>query len=280
MNKTVEQICTLGLGIILGAGVTSFYQPQQNTAQQLSSSVSSPAEVAEQGVLPAKSATPELLAGSTLATEGKSVPPQKAVRLMSRQQPASPLGLARQLWDERTSDLMGPALVKEAVEDLSEDELLDLMATYTRLAPDDIPAEVNVRDFADRLGEIYFGDSFARQDNYLDNPEEAAAMEFATRADSNNQAVEPRQDFQAQEKRIYASFANSDYQERDVMVKWSRADSPEVYVYDKYPINTSKDHNYVYLEQPNGWENGDYQVEIYSLADNLSLMARGNYAVN
>ncbi len=175
--------------------------------------------------------------------------------------------------------LPNPEMIRAAVEQLHDDELLDLVQTYTGLIPQDLPEDVPVVDFAERLGEIYYSDSFERAGNQLDDPILASHVEFDIHCDEDNRTVEARQGFAADNRRIYASFESSGYNEKNVMVKWSRVDSPEVLVYDKYPVNTGKGHNYVWLERPNDWESGYYQVEIFSLADNLSLMARGDYEV-
>ena len=63
------------------------------------------------------------------------------------------------------------------------------------------------------------------------------------------------------------------------MVKWYRVDDPKVYIFDKYDISKDKNNNFVWLEKPSGWNEGLYGVEIYSMEDNLSLMAYGEYSV-
>ncbi|MBU0680658.1 MAG: hypothetical protein KKD73_04465 [Proteobacteria bacterium] len=172
-----------------------------------------------------------------------------------------------------------PQLLRAAVAQYSDAELLRMIAAYTHLAPHDLPEDVAVADVAERLAEIYYGDSFDRA-GPLDDPGRVTGMEFDVNKAAANRVADPQELFTVTDKRIYASFETSGYGEREVMVKWSRVDSPEVLIYDKYPIMVGMDHNYVWLEQPQGWEAGKYQVDIYSLADNLSLLARGTYDVD
>ncbi len=201
-------------------------------------------------------------------------------RQQARRQAPQSVSLQDSLFWQAGTMTPDPTLISVAVSQFSDEEVLDMITAYTHLAPHDLPEDVAVKEFAGRLAEIYYGDSFDRPGNPLDNPGFVGEMEFDVTKAAANRVPEPRDLFTATDKRIYASFETSGYDDRAVMVKWSRVDSPEVLIYDKYPIMVGMGHNYVWLEQPQGWEAGDYQVEIYSLADNLSLLARGSYGVD
>ena len=168
---------------------------------------------------------------------------------------------------------------RNVVDHLSDAELEEIIRSYTRLAPHDYPEQVEIHDFAKRLGELYYRDPAEMGESPLDSPENAIPIDFDSQINRSNMVKEPQESFATFTRRIYASFDTSNYKKNSVMVKWSRVDSPEVMIYDKYRLNSAMDYNYIWLEQPDGWQQGDYQVEIFSLEDNLSLLARGGYHV-
>lgn len=221
----------------------------------------------------------ELAHGSSVVEVARPQPPADRGSGF-RPEPERGASASRHSMDRITSLASNPRLLRAAVAQYSDDELLEMIGAYTRLAPHDLPEDVAVAEVAERLADIYYGDSYDRAGNPLDNPGFVGGMEFDVSKAPANRVVDPRELFAGTDKRIYASFETGGYEKREVMVKWSRVDSAEVLIYDKYPIMAGADHNYVWLEQPQGWDVGDYQVEIYSLEDNLSLLARGSYGVD
>ena len=168
------------------------------------------------------------------------------------------------------------AMGRNAIDHLSTDELENIIRSYTKLAPHDYPPGVDVRDFAKRLGELYYR---SPQDEEVDSAEVSEFVEFDSQVATNNMVKEPQESFSNDTQRIYASFDTSNYDKNSVMVKWSRVDSPEVLIYDKYAINTSTNHNYIWLERPDGWDSGDYILTVFSLEGNLPPLATGQYRV-
>ena len=104
---------------------------------------------------------------------------------------------------------------------------------------------------------------------------------IAPQIDQNNIAPNPQHDFFAHDAKIYASFDTGDYDGKNVLVKWYKSDTPDLLLFDKYPISQDKTQNYVWLKKPKGWAQGSYGVEIYSanINDNLKLIATGMYNV-
>ncbi|MEN8140137.1 MAG: hypothetical protein ABFR97_02835 [Thermodesulfobacteriota bacterium] len=174
------------------------------------------------------------------------------------------------------SDSLSQGGVAAALDRLNDEELTDIITTYTKLAPHDYPPGVDTRDFAQRLGEIYYQNPAVPDDSELD----LSPVEFGKSVKVDNKLRDQQECFSQGTNRIYASFATGeDYASNSVMVKWSRLDSPEVLIYDKYAINRGTTENYVWLEIPNGWEPGVYKVQIFSLENNLNPLFTGSYTV-
>lgn len=171
-------------------------------------------------------------------------------------------------------------MVRNAIDHLNEDELEVIIRSYTTLAPHDYPEGVAIHDFAKRLGELYYLDLLEGSDIPFDALEYAGVIEFDHQIQADNLVEEATDNFSSDTKRIYASFDTSAYTKGSVMVKWSRIDSSEVLIFDKYRVNRSMESNYIWFEPPGGWENGKYQVSIYSLEDNLSSLATGVYEIS
>ncbi len=49
--------------------------------------------------------------------------------------------------------------------------------------------------------------------------------------------------------------------------------------YKKHPIDETSNMNYVWFRRLNGWSNGKYLIEIYSLKDSFELISSGQYDI-
>jgi hypothetical protein len=109
-----------------------------------------------------------------------------------------------------------------------------------------------------------------------------ADINFSKLVDQDNFSLNTSTEFDADDVvKIYASFDTFAYPETEVLVKWYRADEPELLLFNKYPIDPIKDHNFVWLQKSQGWDSGRYTVEIYSVRveDNIKMIARGDYTI-
>lgn len=168
------------------------------------------------------------------------------------------------------------SFIHNKFDNLADYEVVDFLKNYIHISDADIPKGVSAVDFAGRLGEIFTNGVDKPINNTGINIE---PVEFDVATNSDFQAATPTQEFKTSDNKIYASFNTENYQEDKVMVKWYRVDDPKVYIFDKYDISNDKNNNFVWLEKPSGWNEGLYGVEIYSMEDNLSLMAYGEYSV-
>lgn len=166
--------------------------------------------------------------------------------------------------------------IRRKFADQSDEEIVYFLKNYMNIDHSDLPEGVSAVDYAARLGQIFTDTSG------VDSPEKESQgekVEFDVATNQDYQAMTPKEEFTPSDNKIYASFNTDNYDKKKVMVKWYRMDDPKVYVFDQYPITSDKSNNYVWLEKPGGWGEGNYGVEIYSTESNLDLMASGQYAV-
>ena len=169
-----------------------------------------------------------------------------------------------------------PEQLEEAISQFNDDELLDLIGTYTQLAANDLPEGVAIAEAAQRLGELYYSEEEEREETPLDDPGYAVPVSFGLSTRANNQVVEAKNSFPPETKRIYASFPSENYKERTIMVKWSCVG--EVLLYKKFSINPGMEYNYVWLEQ-SPWLTGSCRFRAYGTNGNFPLIATGGYEV-
>ena len=84
--------------------------------------------------------------------------------------------------------------------------------------------------------------------------------------------------FEAGNKTIFALFDSSAYADTRVLVKWYHADSGRVVLFKQFEISAG-DSNYIWIDNNNGFEAGNYRVEIYRVNETLSLLSSGEYRV-
>lgn len=79
-------------------------------------------------------------------------------------------------------------------------------------------------------------------------------------------------------KRLYANILTSpllDY----ILVRWKNLSTNETLVYKGIGLNQNFDYQYVWAKAKDGWEVGDYQINIYKISDNLELLASKQYQI-
>jgi hypothetical protein len=84
--------------------------------------------------------------------------------------------------------------------------------------------------------------------------------------------------FAASSKTIFAVFDSSAYRDTRVLVKWYHTSSGRIVLFRQYEIADSAS-NYIWIDNKNGFENGNYRVEIYRVNEALSLLSSGEYQV-
>ncbi len=180
-------------------------------------------------------------------------------------------GLLDQQLDAASAELIGGFIAG-----MSELELIETVSGTALFSEAELEDISDVRGFAERLASIALSGVVAPPEEI---PPQAMQVEFSTSVESDNAPTAAREVFGSDSDRIYAVFPTDQYGLDSVLVKWQRLDQPELLVFDRYPIGARDRDSYVWLSQPDGWNQGAYEVTIYAAAESLDTNAGGIYEV-
>lgn len=84
--------------------------------------------------------------------------------------------------------------------------------------------------------------------------------------------------FSASNKTIFALFDTSAYSDTRVLVKWYHAPTGRIILFKQFEISDG-DSNHIWIYDENGFDNGDYKVEVYRVNPALPLLTSGSYRI-
>ncbi len=173
-------------------------------------------------------------------------------------------------------DAASAELIRGLIAGMSELELIDTVSGTALFSEAELEDISDVRGFVERLVSIALSGVVAPPEEI---PPQAMQVEFSTSVESDNAPTAAREIFGSDSDRIYAVFPTEQYGLDSVLVKWQRLDEPELLVFDRYPIGAMDRDSYVWLSQPEGWNQGAYEVTIYAAEESLDPIAVGFYEV-
>ncbi|KZN50089.1 hypothetical protein N476_17225 [Pseudoalteromonas luteoviolacea H33] len=157
-----------------------------------------------------------------------------------------------------------------------EEDIVHFALQQGILDRDSIGQITDVKQAANRLSKIAAGKNGSDEVEmlnhgpsrvYFSNGEQA----FAGYANQN--------EFNAEIKKITATFeTGADYGHK-VLVKWINTDTQQLLAFKNVSIKSADDLHYVTLSKQQ-WQSGIYQVEIYAISDDFPLLAKGHYSVS
>ncbi len=168
---------------------------------------------------------------------------------------------------ERTLDFLDELLAK-----MSDREIVDAISQLTELEAEDFETIRDVRKHVHRLAEIAVGIPLAE-----DSP--GTPVTFGRSVNPEGRTVLEDSVFHDRVRAIYAVFPVDPLESDAVYVKWSAVDATEPLHLDRYPVDTSRDQNYVWLEPGEAWSEGSYQVDVYAADEELTLLASGRFEI-
>jgi hypothetical protein len=164
---------------------------------------------------------------------------------------------------------------------LERNALAPLLYDFTRITPEDIPLTLSIQEFAARVAEIATNDVWtATERTSLPEDLTVTDIRFGTSPRPSESTESPRTRFSTYDTRIFAVFDTSAYAHPSVLLKWCRIDQPELFILQKYEIEPHAASNYVWYKKKEGWPNGQYRVEVYSLGESFRMMSSGEYEVS
>ncbi len=181
--------------------------------------------------------------------------------------------LARRIFDMSRDPQVA---VDFLIDQMSDEELTDVISGVTNLTGEDISSMHDPREFAARLSSIALQTAYAEPgaDEWDLDP-----VHFAKRVAPDNSPDRPSLDFERGTRRIYAVFPSEHSKADEVMVKWYRTDRPELLMLKKHRIAPHDDQSFVWLEQNGGWPSGEYAVEFFTSDERLARIATGQFTV-
>jgi hypothetical protein len=164
---------------------------------------------------------------------------------------------------------------------IRENSLVSLISESTGITPEDIPPTLSIQDFAAQVAAIATKDIWtAREGGSLPEDSTVTDVRFGTSPRPPEPPASPRTRFSTFDTRIFAVFDTSAYAYPSVLLKWWRVDRPELIVLQKCEIDPHAASNYVWYNNKDGWPNGQYRVEVYSLGESFRMMSSGQYEVS
>lgn len=168
---------------------------------------------------------------------------------------------------------------------LNDQEMMGLIQSFIDIDPDDVPREIPIMDFAVRLVKIAANGVLTPVEiESIKNALPPVPVYFDTSTNPDYSVKDPRETFFSEQTRIFASFDSSQLTDDNVLVdsvlvKWYRTDQPQILLMKSFPIRPLSNYNHIWLDRPQGWSRGNYQVEIYSFQDDTKLFASGQYNI-
>jgi hypothetical protein len=163
---------------------------------------------------------------------------------------------------------------------LEGDALASLLYEFAQITPEDIPPTLSIQEFTAHVAAIATKDIWtAKERGPLPEDPSVTDIRFGTSPRQSESTESPRTRFSTYDTRIYAVFDTSAYAHPGVLVKWCRIDQPELLILQKYEIDPHAASNYVWYKTKEGWPNGQYRVEVYSLGESFRLMSSGQYEI-
>ena len=166
-------------------------------------------------------------------------------------------------------------LVRGAIANLGERELRSIVASAASLSAEELDAVEDLPAFAERLAEVAMEDIVEPAGEVAGEPR----VFFTTSPETRNPEAVAQTRFTPQDPRIYAVFSTAAYEQGAVMIKWYRSDPPRILLFKRYPIRPGAAHGYVWLQPKEGWEPGEYRVDVYAADEAVTRLARGRYSI-
>ena len=166
-------------------------------------------------------------------------------------------------------------LAKQAVTAMSDAELSSVLMSTVQLSEEEIGDVRDVRAFANRMLEV-------AMQGITEAEEETPGMSrvlFHQGGSAETSRAAPGARFPSGRGRIFATFPTPESERRRVLVKWFRTDRPRILLMQRYPLRAGDTSGYVWLDPENGWEIGNYQVNVYAADEAVTLLASGRYEI-
>jgi hypothetical protein len=263
LSKSRIAWCVISLGAFLAGLWAGRPAPELPAVEKVCPTVAAVPQAEPTPPAPASSREQELeeaLEGSWLAT----------LRLATKVDSLESL-----LEELQGGELDHRGLVRTAVANLGERQLQSIVTSAAQLSPEDVEEVEDLPAFATRLAEVAMEDIVEPSAPAIG----AQRVVFTTAPETREPEIVARSSFAPDQRRIYAVFPTAEYERDAVMMKWYRSAPPQILLFERYPIRPGEAYGYVWLQPKEGWELGQYQVDILAADEAVTRLARGHYTV-
>lgn len=219
-------------------------------------------------------AKPTLAAANSQAGVTTTVSPSSPTVLQTLSALAQPLTASA----PATLNLSGKAAyqqVSAVIDQAPPDQVSQQLQRF--LSPAELQLIQNQKQFAQRLNDEFFG-----QRKAVDQPAQPRADLRISAGVDTPAASQDTVALTSPNQKIYAHLLNVEGPNRSdlVFVKWQDLDTDRVLLFDRKAITGAFNHNWVNLTPLGGWQPHRYQVTIYNVNDQMSVLAQQRYQVS
>ncbi|MFP8875975.1 MAG: hypothetical protein VCB99_03480 [Myxococcota bacterium] len=166
-------------------------------------------------------------------------------------------------------------LAKRTVTAMSDAELSSVLMSTVGLSAEEVGDVRDVRAFANRMLDVAMQGITEAEQEVPGTPR----VLFRQNRSTGDSPAASGSRFASGPGRVFASFPTPDPQQHRVLVKWFRTDRPTILLMQRYPLRVGDTSGYVWLDPEDGWEIGNYQVDVYADDEAVTLLASGRYEI-
>ena len=160
------------------------------------------------------------------------------------------------------------------IDALRDDEILAVLATATDMNPEELRGVRDPRALARRMSQIAVGDLLSKPGEHPPNLGRVYFSEQRGRQEADGEVTA----FSGKEP-IIARFANDDYRDERVFMKWTRTEGPEIVLFRPFPVKFTSHYSEIELRSESALPPGRYKVAFYSDDERMQPVASGHYFI-
>jgi len=200
--------------------------------------------------------------------------------LLTNLQLAAKLESLERLAEEAHDQGLTPAEAAAVViSGLRDSDLSVLAGMLTGMGADELAEVDDLRGFTRRLAAVAIEGELEGARGGEPAAGGFVAPIFATEVEIRNPHVVASTTFQPDTSRIVAMIHTRDFEDRSLMVRWSRTDQPEVLGLQSLAVTANSDWTATAHQRSGGFASGSYLVSVYSRDAAMDPVASGSFVV-
>lgn len=165
------------------------------------------------------------------------------------------------------------AYIELALKSFGQTYIKTLVKEFTGISEDDMPTDENkLVDYLSNLFRVFRGESPGN------SPPEN--IFFTTNVNTDNSPISPTICFKSGDRQIYACFANQGLLAgiSKLVHRWTNKNTGEIIKLETRPIDPNTPFNFIWVRKTDGWQVGEYEVELFN-TQTSEKVAGGNFII-